>query len=127
MLKTQQKLIKKLSQMEDELDIFDYFIDKALAGGKPDIRKSEYQIRGCASGLWVKVERKEDKLVLTADSDSLLIKGIALSICEIYNGMTVKEAKATKITFLDGFDLAGELNESRRNGLSQISGIIMKL
>ena len=62
-----------------------------------------------------------------ADSDSLIIKGIALSICEIYNGMTLEAAKKTEITFLNNFDLAGELDENRRNGLSQISQIIRKL
>lgn len=125
---TQQKLVRKLEEwQEDELAIYDYFIAKALSFTNLKIRRPENKVKGCASGLWFAVSLNNGMIEAVADSDSLIIKGIALSICEIYNGMTLEAAKKTEITFLNNFDLAGELDENRRNGLGQISQIIRKL
>lgn len=124
---TQQSIMDQLAQLEDELDIYDYFIEKAFQNREIDIRKPEYQVKDCVSGLWVKAELQDGIVAVYTDSDSLLIKGIAATICDIYNGMSLEEAKQVTLTFLDAYDLAGELDESRRRGLSHITKKIRAL
>ncbi len=125
---TQQKLVRKLEEwQEDELAIYDYFIAKALSFTNLKIRRPENKVKGCASGLWFAVSLNNGMIEAVADSDSLIIKGIALSICEIYNGISWEAEKKRKIFFLIIFVWDGKLNENRRNGLSQISQIIRKL
>lgn len=124
---TQQNIINQLAQLEDELDVYDYFIEKAFQNREMDIRKPEYQVKGCVSGLWVKAELQNGIVAVYTDSDSLLIKGIAATISDIYNGMTLEEAKKVSLTFLDAYDLAGELDESRKRGLSHITKKIRAL
>lgn len=124
MMHTQQDILLALQSMEDELDIYDYFIDKALMSVIPDIRQPENQIKGCVSGLWVSVHLKDGTIEAVADSDSLIIKGIASVICDIYSGLTLSQAQACPIVFLDGLDLAGELDDTRRSGLRRMIHII---
>ena len=106
MLDTQQTIIQALHELDDELDIYDYFIAKALRFPCPGIRQPEHQIKGCVSGLWVQVQLNDGRLTVYADSDSLIIRGIAAAICEIYTGMTPEQARACPITFLEGLELA---------------------
>ena len=114
-------------QAMDELDQYDYFLDAAFAHTCPDIRQPEHQIRGCVSGLWVQVRLNDGRIEACADSDSLLIRGIAALICHIYTGMTPDEARHTPITFLDGLDLAGELDDTRRSGLQRMIQVILSV
>ncbi|MBQ9083695.1 MAG: SufE family protein [Clostridia bacterium] len=125
-MNTQDALAARLQAM-DELDQYDYFIDAALAASCPDIRRPEYQIRGCVSGLWVRAQLNGGRIEACADSDSLLIRGIAALICRIYTGMTTEEARCTPITFLDGLDLAGELDNTRRSGLRHMIQVIQSI
>lgn len=114
-------------QAMDELDQYDYFLDAAFAHTCPDIRQPERQIRGCVSGLWVQVRLNDGRIEACADSDSLLIRGIAALICRIYTGMTPDEARHTPITFLEGLDLAGELDDTRRSGLQRMIQVILSV
>lgn len=127
MTHTQAQLIAHLQTLEDELDLYDYFISEALQAPCPDIRQPDYQIKGCVSGLWVKTELTNGVITAWADSDSLIIKGIAAAICRIYSGMTPGEARATPITFLEGMDLAGELDDTRRSGLYRMIQAIQQI
>ncbi len=123
---SQDELAARLRDM-DELDQYDYFLDAAFAHPCPDIRQPEHQIKGCVSGLWVQVRLNEGRIEACADSDSLLIRGIAALICRIYSGMTPEEAQRTPITFLDGLDLAGELDDTRRSGLQRMIQTIQSI
>jgi cysteine desulfuration protein SufE len=122
----QDALAARLRDM-DELDQYDYFLDAAFAHACPDIRQPEHQIKGCVSGLWVQVQLTNGRIDACADSDSLLIRGIAALICDIYTGMTPDEARRTPITFLDGLDLAGELDDTRRSGLQRMIQTIQSI
>ena len=122
-----QELLKKEIQGMDELDLFDFFVKKAMSSENKNIRCKENKIRGCVSGLWVKAELENGVVSVSADSDSLLIKGIALCICEIFSHMTIEQVRNTEIDFLNHTDLSGELDERRRIGLSKIKDRVLSL
>ena len=83
------------------------------------------RIEGCVSGLWVEAEIINGCVRVSADSDSLVIKGISLCICDIFSGMTIEQVKETEVDFLNGTDLSGELDDRRRTGLGKIKDRVL--
>lgn len=126
MIDTQNSIKKEISGMDD-LDLYDYFVSKAISSENKNIRSENNKIEGCVSGLWVEAKLINNCVNVSTDSDSLVIKGISLCICDIFNGMTLEQVKETEIDFLNGTDLSGELDERRRTGLAKIKDRVLSL
>ena len=126
MIDTQNLIKKEISGMDD-LDLYDYFVSKAISSENKNIRSEKNKIEGCVSGLWVEAKLINNCVSVSTDSDSLVIKGISLCICDIFNGMSLEQVKETEIDFLNGTDLSGELDERRRTGLAKIKDRVLFL
>ena len=84
----------------------------------PDEYKTEENIvRGCQSTVWLHEECEDGTLELQADSDSLIVKGLAALLMQVYSGQPAEEAATAELRFFDETGLNKHLSSQRANGL----------
>lgn len=119
----EENLINLFLMLPDEFDQCDYLIQKALSQNtdySKTVRTKENEIAGCKSKLWVKIMEKEGIVQVQSDSDSLILKGFAMLICDLFNGLSVKEVTSTPIDILEKLELNDEINAIRKEGIRKM-------
>lgn len=127
--KIQDQIIKEFSGLDDWLDKYEYLIQlgKSLKISDEDLKKEEYQIPGCQSYTWIKAEMRNNKLVIAADSDALITRGIISLLLRVLNNQTPDDIINTDLYFIDKIGLSSHLSPSRANGLASIIQMIKSL
>ncbi len=84
----------------------------------PEAHKTEENIvRGCQSTVWLHRECQDGVVHLQADSDSLIVKGLAALLMRVYSGQPAVEILQSDLTFFDATGLNKHLSSQRANGL----------
>jgi cysteine desulfuration protein SufE len=78
------------------------------------------RLEGCLAKVWFIPEFAEGKCFFKADSDSAIVKGITVLLCEFYSGQTPQEITGTKPEFLEKFGITQHLTPNRRNSLAKL-------
>lgn len=117
---TQQDIIDEFSDMEDWMDKYAYIID--LGNAVPPIdekyRTPEHLIEGCQSRVWLNAELEDGKVIFTADSDAIIVKGIISLLIKVLSGHTPDEILGSDLHFINAIGLAEHLSPTRSNGLA---------
>ncbi len=116
----QQKLIEEFSKIPSWEDRYKRLIErgKKLAALPDELHDEKYKVRGCQSQVWLHAALNPDKTVaLQADSDALIVKGLAALLVETYSNATPEEILAASPQFLKELGFEGHLSPSRANGL----------
>lgn len=93
----------------------------------PEEHKTEHNIvRGCQSTVWLHKECEDGVLQLEADSDSLIVKGLAALLMQVYSGQPAEVAATAELTFFDETGLNKHLSSQRTNGLMAMIDEIRK-
>ena len=75
-------------------------------------------IDGCQSRVWVQCDMTDDgRLVFTADSDALIVKGIIALLIQVISGHTPREILDADLYFIERIGLKDHLSPTRSNGL----------
>jgi len=116
----QDEIIAEMSELDDWMDRYAYIID--LGNSLPPIdeqyKTPQHLIEGCQSRVWVNAELTPDgKMVLTADSDAIIVKGIISMLIEVLSGHTPQEILDADLYFIDRIGLSEHLSPTRSNGL----------
>ena len=74
-------------------------------------------IDGCQSRVWLQCDYKDGKLVFTADSDALIVKGIIALLIRVLSGHTPSEIMDADLYFVEKIGLKDHLSPTRSNGL----------
>ena len=116
----QDEIIAEMSELDDWMDRYAYIID--LGNSLPPIAEEyktpEYLIEGCQSRVWLHAElTPEGKVVFTADSDAIIVKGIISMLIEVLSGHTPQEILDADLYFIDRIGLSEHLSPTRSNGL----------
>ena len=115
----QKEIIQEFAVFDDWLDRYNYLIE--LGNDLPELdpvyRTEEYLIRGCQSRVWLHAEMKDGKIAFQADSDALIVKGIAALLVRVMNGRTPEEILDNDLFFIDEIGLRQNLSPTRSNGL----------
>jgi cysteine desulfuration protein SufE len=84
----------------------------------PDENKNEDNIvRGCQSTVWLHRECREGVVYLQADSDSLIVKGLAALLMKVFSGQTAADIIDADLVFFEQTGLDKHLSSQRANGL----------
>ena len=68
--------------------------------------------------MWIHAElTPEGKVVFTADSDAIIVKGIISMLIEVLSGHTPQEILDADLYFIDRIGLSEHLSPTRSNGL----------
>ena len=115
----QDEVVEELSDFDDWMDKYQMLID---LGNDLETLDDKYKteqnlIDGCQSRVWVQCDYADGKLVFTADSDALIVKGIIALLIQVLSGHTPKEILDADLYFIDKIGLRDHLSPTRSNGL----------
>jgi len=82
----------------------------------PALKTDENLVRGCQSLLWFHFTMDDKGIHLQADSDSLVIKGIAALLVSLIEGLPPHEVAKVNMDFIDELQI-WKLASERNNGL----------
>ena len=116
------QLIAELEPFGDHHERFQYIIDRAKTapGLAADLKLDAFLIEGCTSNLWLGPSLEGGTCRFRCDADSLITKGIAALVCELYDGATPQEVASTDANFLAEVGVTQHLSPNRRNGLTTL-------
>ncbi len=74
-------------------------------------------VRGCQSTVWLHRECRDGRVILEADSDSLIVKGLAALLMKVFSGQPAEDVLKAELTFFEETGLDKHLSSQRANGL----------
>ena len=115
----QDEIIEEFSGFDDWMDKYQLLIDLGNEQAPLDEKyKTESNlIDGCQSRVWLQCDYEDGKLVFTAESDALIVKGIVALLIRVLSGHTPKEIVDADMYFIDQIGLKDHLSPTRSNGL----------
>lgn len=99
---------------------------KIIAWGKEiekypeDLYQEKFLVKGCQSQVWMNAKMENDKMIILADSDALIVKGLVSLLVKIYSGLTPHEILSHPPEFVNKLGFAQYLSPSRANGFSSM-------
>ena len=132
MTKTIKALEQDIIETFSKLDGIDakyahlFKLGEALPEMDAELKTNATQVKGCQSMLWFHLYEKEGRYYLLADSDSMVIKGIAALLARLIAGREVEEIKQINMDFIDQIKI-WKLASNRNNGLVAMMDHIKKL
>ena len=118
----QEAVVEEFSMFDDWMDKYAYLIDlgKELPLIDEKYRTRQFLISGCQSRVWLHAELIDGKIVLTADSDAVITKGIVSLLVRVMSGHTPKEIVNADFEFLNSIGLSEHLSPTRASGLQSM-------
>ena len=116
----QDEIIDELSGLDDWMDRYSYIIDlgNSLPAIDEQLKTPSRLIEGCQSRVWLNAELDADgKVIYTADSDAIIVKGIISMLIEVLSGHTPQEIIDADLYFIPAIGLSEHLSPTRSNGL----------
>lgn len=115
----QDEVVEEFSDFDDWMDKYQMLIDLGndLETLDDKYKTAQNLIDGCQSRVWVQCDYADGKLVFTADSDALIVKGIIALLIQVLSGHTPKEILDADLYFIDKIGLRDHLSPTRSNGL----------
>lgn len=118
---------------KDDLELFDdkdakveYILDYAKESTGLDVmyKIDDNIIKGCSSLAWLHKEFKDGKIVLEAEGDSLIAKGMLVLLLGIFNNRTPTEIFSFNTSLLMTMGVMELLSPVRQQGLEAFLNVI---
>ena len=115
----QDEIIEEFGGLDDWMDKYQLLIDLGNEQAPLDEKyKTESNlIEGCQSRVWLQCDYADGKLVFSAESDALIVKGIVALLIRVFSGHTPQEIIDAEVYFIDEIGLKDHLSPTRSNGL----------
>ena len=115
----QDEIINEMSEIDDWMDRYGYIID--LGNQLPPIdekyKTPQHLIEGCQSRVWINAEKNDEgKIIFTADSDAIIVKGIISMLIQVLSNQTPDDILNADLYFIDKIGLSEHLSPTRSNG-----------
>lgn len=122
MKKEIQKIIKEFKMLDDWIDKYNLIIKlgNSLSNFNEKYKIDSNVISGCQSKVWLHAEYKDGKVIFTADSDTIITKGIINILILALSEKTPDEIINEKLEFIDELEIKNHLSLSRSNGLNSM-------
>lgn len=122
-----QKFIDDIRECDDPADRFDLIMElgETLPGLEAAYQTEAYRVQGCTANVWLVPQFEAGpppRVSYAADSDSMLVRGLAALLTWHVNGKTCQEVVDFDFRQLaDQFALHQYLSPSRSNGVFAMS------
>lgn len=116
----QDEVIEEFSSLTDWMDKYQLLID--LGNELPPLdekyKTESNLIDGCQSRVWLQADlTAEGKMMLQAESDALIVKGIVALLVRVLSGHSPQEVLDADLYFIEQIGLKEHLSPTRSNGL----------
>ena len=125
----QSALLDDLSIFQDWTERYEYVIGlgKKLTPMDDALQTNDRLIQGCQSQVWLDAENKDGNIVYTADSDSLITKGMIALFINTLSGQKPDDILSADMSFIDQTGLKEHLAPTRANALNLMARQMKKL
>jgi cysteine desulfuration protein SufE len=116
----QEQILDELSLFQDWTERYEYVIGlgKQLPPMADSAKTPEHLIKGCQSQVWLDAATEGDLVRFTADSDSLITKGMIALFVRVLDGETPDSILTADLSFIDRTGLKEHLAPTRANALN---------
>lgn len=116
----QDEIIEEFGLFDDWLDRYQLIVDygKTLPAFPEELKTKQNLIEGCQSEVWFVASLQDGKVFYQADSEAILVKGIANLLLRVLNNQTPKDIVAADLYFIKEIGLQEHLSPTRSNGLA---------
>jgi len=116
----QEQLLEDLGFFQDWTERYEYVIGlgKKLEPLPDRARNAEHLIKGCQSQVWLDAEENDGLVHFSADSDSLITKGMIALFIHVLNGETPDAILTADMGFVEKTGLKEHLAPTRANALN---------
>ncbi|MGB4594423.1 MAG: SufE family protein [Anaerolineaceae bacterium] len=114
------QFIDDFNQLENWEEKYDYLIElgDSLPEMPAELKTIENLVKGCQSSVWFSTQCKDGQLLIEADSDSLIIKGIVAILVQVLSGQPAADIKRADLTMFETLGLWRHLSSQRSNGVT---------
>ena len=114
----QDEVIEEFADFDDWMDKYQTLIDIGNDLGTLDenYKTEQNLIDGCQSRVWLQCDYVDGKLVFSAESDALIVKGIIALLIRVISGHTPEEIRDADLYFIEKIGLKDHLSPTRSNG-----------
>ncbi len=118
----ENNIIEEFALFEDWLDKYNYLIElgQSLTIIDDKYRNDSFLINGCQSRVWISAEMEDGKMILKADSDAVITKGIVFLLVNVLSGQKPSDIINYDFAFLNEIGLQEHLSPTRANGLTSM-------
>tara|TARA_B100001142_G_scaffold125620_1_gene127514 strand:+ start:3952 stop:4368 length:417 start_codon:yes stop_codon:yes gene_type:complete len=115
----QKEIIDEFNMFDSWMQKYEHMIDlgKTLPIISPTYKTDENLIKGCQSRVWLHAEKRNGKIIYTADSDAIMTKGIIAILIRVLSNQKPSEISNSNLSFIDDIGLKEQLSPTRANGL----------
>lgn len=115
----QEEIIEEFETFDDWMDKYQLLIDtgNSLEPLDEQYKTPQHLIEGCQSRVWIHADFADGKVVLQAESDTIIVKGIVTLLLRVLSGRTPQEILDTDLYFIETIGLKDHLSPTRSNGL----------
>jgi cysteine desulfuration protein SufE len=116
----QDKIVKEFEQFTEWEDRYKRIIDlgREMKELDPAFKTDKYKLGGCQSQVWTNAKLEEGKIILEADSDAAIVKGLIALLINVYSNHTPDEILSCPPEFVKKIGIDNHLSPTRKNGLS---------
>ena len=116
----QDELIEEFGLFDDPMDQYEYIIDigKKMPPLAEVHKVDENIVKGCQSTVWLHAYSDAGKVMLEADSNTVITKGLIALLLRVLSGHTPEEILNAELYFVDKIGLRAHLSSQRSNGLT---------
>lgn len=122
MAAVQEAIVAEMAGLDDMLEKYGYLVSRGRAQGDGDatLRQDDHAVPGCQSRVWIRTRLRNGRLLIEADSDAMITRGIISLLLRVLDGRTPSEILEDDLFFLDRTNLRSHLSPARANGLAMI-------
>lgn len=116
----QEELLQELALFQDWSERYEYVIGmgKKLPAMDDASKTPEHLIKGCQSQVWLDASMIDGKVRFSADSDSLITKGMIALFVRVLDGESPEDILTSDLEFIDRTGLKEHLAPTRANALN---------
>ena len=115
----QDEIIEEFEIFDDWMDKYQLLIDMGNSLEPLDelYKTPQFLIEGCQSRVWVHAKYSDGLVLLEAESDTVIVKGIVTLLLRVLSGRSPQEILDAELYFIDRIGLKEHLSPTRSNGL----------
>ncbi|MES2558132.1 MAG: SufE family protein [Bacteroidota bacterium] len=119
----QNEIIENFSLFDGDMEstLF-YLMDlgKKLPPMPEEHKTEDYIVKGCQSKVWVYPSFTNGKVMMEADSNTEITKGLVYLLWSIWNNRTPDEILETELFFIDKIGMSRMIGSQRSNGFASM-------
>ncbi len=118
----EERIVREFSVLENWTEKYEYLIKlgRRLPEMEEEHKTEENMVRGCQSQVWLYAFEEDGRIWYEADSDALIVKGLAALLLRVYSGQAPDAIISHSPQFIDKIGMENHLSPTRSNGLASM-------